>query len=359
MSAPPSAGPTGGGAIRRIALTYNLKRTAGPDAALPDAHSEFDSPGTIASLQRALEAAGHTVDLVEADGALPQWFVTHTVDLVFNIAEGYRGAHREAQVPAVLESLGVPYTGSTSVTLALALDKAKTKQILAADGIPTPAGQLFATPDTPLSPALRFPLIVKPNREGSAKGIWRESVVRDHAALRRQVEQVLARYQQEVLVEEFIEGTELTVGVLGGAVLPILEIDFDPCRASGEYFYSWRMKEYQGNAALGLTPALHCPARLDAATAAWVQALAWRAHRVLGCRDLSRTDIRLRPDGSPFVLEVNPLPGLSPVDSNFPIMAQAIGLSHAQLIQRIAELAMARGEHPAPAAAGRAVGGCP
>jgi len=335
-------------------LTYNLKREvadlpaapdavqAGRDALLIDADSEFDTQKTIDTIVQSLRAAGHAVHLVEATADLPHWFLTHAVDLVFNIAEGCYGAHRESQVPAILESLGVAFTGSNSVTLALALDKAKTKQILASEGLQTPPWQLLATPTTPLSPALAFPLIVKPNREGSSKGIWRESVVGDEAALRRQAAFIYARYHQEILVEEFIHGTELTAGVLGEEALPILEIDFGPCRTSGEFFYSWRMKEFQGDEARGLAPALHCPARLPAATTAAVQAAARRAHRALGCKDFSRTDIRLRADGTPFVLEINPLPGLSPLDSNFPVMTRAAGMSHEALIQRIVELAMSR-----------------
>ena len=282
------------------------------------------------------------MERVEADEHLPAWFLTHTVDLVFNIAEGTHGDARESQVPALLESLGVPYTGSNSVTLALALDKTKTKQILAVEGIPTPRWQLFSTPKAPLNGALSFPLIVKPNREGSAIGIWRESVVHEERALRWQVTHIYERYRQGVLVEEFVEGIELTVGILGDAALPVLEIDFTPCERSGEFFYSWRMKEFQGNASLGLTPDLHCPARLDGPTRERVQDVALRAHRALGCRDLSRTDIRLGADGIPYVLEVNPLPGLNPGDGNFPLMASAAGLSHQALIQRIAELAISR-----------------
>ena len=280
--------------------------------------------------------------LVEATENLPQWFLTHTVDLVFNIAEGLYGEHREAQVPAILEALGVPYTGSNSMTLALALDKAKTKQILASEGIPTPPWQLFPTPTTPFSSCLQFPLIVKPNREGSSKGIWRNSVVGNESSLRHQVTQIYERYRQEVLVEEFIEGTELTVGVIGHEPLPILEIDFASCKRSGEFFYSWRMKEFQGNASLGLAPILHCPARLDQETTARVQEVALRAHGALGCDDFSRTDVRLRADGTPFVLEVNTLPGLSPLDSNFPVMTTAAGMTHAALIQRIVQLAVVR-----------------
>lgn len=307
-----------------------------------DRDSEFDTQKTVDTIVHALRAHGHTVHLVEATDDLPHWFLTHRVDLAFNIAEGTHGEHRESQVPAILESLGVPFTGSGSITLALALDKAKTKQILGSEGIPTPRWQLFPTSRTPLNTQLEFPLIVKPNREGSSKGIWRESVVGDEDALRRQVAAVNARYHQEALVEEFIDGIELTAGVIGEEALPILEIDFAPCRASAEFFYSWRMKEFQGNAAMGLVPTLHCPARLDAPTAAAVRGVALRAHRALGCVDLSRTDIRLRADGTPFVLEVNPLPGLSPWDSTFPVMTAAAGLSHKALIQRIVALAMAR-----------------
>ena len=320
-----------------------MRRNVGERQGMPiDRDSEFDSPMTIETIAAHLRAAGHTVHPVEATSELPQWFLTHTVDLVFNIAEGTYGEHRESQVPAVLESLHVPFTGSSSVTLALALDKAKTKQVLASEGIPTPPWQLLPSPSTPLNPRLEFPLIVKPNREGSSKGIWRESVVGDEAALRRQATHIYARYRQEVLVEEFVDGVELTVGIIGHGALPILEIDFSPCQGSGEFFYSWRMKEFQGNAAMGLVPALHCPARLDGPTTARVQAVALRAHRALGCLDVSRTDIRLRADGTPFVLEVNPLPGLNPLESNFPIMTNAAGMSHAALIQRIVALAMAR-----------------
>ena len=307
-----------------------------------DGDSEFDSQKTIDTIVGSLRAAGHTVHLVEATTDLPQWFLTHRVDLVFNIAEGTHGEHRESQVPAILESLGVPCTGSNSVTLAIALDKAKTKQILASEGIPTPPWQLFPSRQTPLNPRLEFPLIVKPNREGSSKGIWRDSVVGDEESLRRQVARVYERYHQEVLVEEFIDGVELTAGVIGSDPLPILEIDFSPCRTSGEFFYSWRMKEFQGNASMGLAPVLHCPARLDAATTARAQEVALRSHRALGCIDFSRTDLRLHRNGTPFVLEINPLPGLSPLDSNFPVMTSAAGFSHEALIQRIVALAMAR-----------------
>ena len=324
-------------------MTYNVKRQSdGSGGRHTDLESEFDSPKTIEMIVDGLQAFGHTVHLVEATPELPQWFLTHAVDLVFNIAEGTHGQHRESQVPAILESLEIPFTGSNSMTLALALDKAKTKQILASEGIPTPPWQLFSEPDTPFNHQLAFPLIVKPNHEGSSKGICREGVVWDEPSLRHQVVRIHNCYRQEAIVEEFIEGAELTVGVIGDEALPILEVDFSSCKASGEFFYSWRMKEFQGDASLALAPVFYCPARFDRVTTTRVQHLALKAHRALGCLDLSRTDIRLRANGTPFVLEVNPLPGLSPLDSNFPMMTTAAGFSHEALIQRIVTLAMNR-----------------
>lgn len=322
-----------------LALTYNLK----PETSLgEDAYSEFDSAKTIQRIAGALRANGHSVYLVEATPDLPAWFRAHRVDLVVNLAEGASGDARESRVPAILDFLGIPYTGSGVLALALALDKGKAKQLFRAAGIPTPAFQVVARRETPLDPTLRFPLIVKPNREGSAKGIWASSVVTTLEEAARGVQRVLARYDQPALVEEFIEGTELTVGVLGEEVLPLLEIDFSSCEGSGERFYSWRMKEFQGDRARRLTPTFWCPARLTPAVAAGVQAAAHRAHEALGCRDLSRVDVRLAADGTPYVLEVNPLPGLDPDESNYPMMARAAGLEYPALLERLVQLAAAR-----------------
>ncbi len=326
-----------------LALTYNLKPPVSAVADEPeDAYSEFDSAKTIQRIAGALRANGHHVYLVEATPDLVTWFRAHRVDLVVNLAEGASGEARESRVPAILDFLGIPYTGSGVFALALALDKGRAKHLFRAAGIPTPAFQVVTRPETSLDPALRFPLIVKPNREGSAKGIWASSVVATPAEAARQVERVLAQYDQPVLIEEFIEGTELTVGLLGDDVLPVLEIDFSSCEGSGERFYSWRMKEYQGDHTQRLTPTFWCPARLAPAVVARVQAAARRAHEAIGCRDLSRVDVRLSADGTPYVLEVNPLPGLDPDDSNYPVMARAAGLDHPALLERLVQLAAAR-----------------
>jgi D-alanine-D-alanine ligase len=222
--------------------------------------------------------------------------------------------------------------------LALALNKALTKKILQAENIPTPRFQVFAKGNEELDQNLKFPLIVKPNCEGSAKGINISNVVNTKDLLFKKVEETLNSYKQEALVEEFIDGKELTVGILENGqttILPILEIDFSSCKDSGEYFYSWRMKEYQGNIELGTTPTFHCPARLDKHTEALVKEIALRTHHAVGCFDISRTDIRLSMDNIPYVLEINPLPGLDPRESNFPIMAYAAGMTYEDLIEAI------------------------
>ena len=321
----------------KIALTYNLKEK---DEGKPlDYFSEFDSEDTINAIIGALRKKGHSVLPVNvAQYDLFSYFKKNRVDIVFNIAEGKCGRFRESETPAILDYLNIPYTGSNTLSLALALNKALTKKILTAENIPTPRFQVFVKGNEELNPELRFPLIVKPNCEGSAKGIDISNVVNTKEALFEKVRDIVNTYQQEALVEEFIEGRELTVGILENGkttVLPILEIDFSSCAKSGEYFYSWRMKEYQGDAELGLVPTFHCPARLNKEEEMRVKEVALKTHQALGCFDISRTDIRLGKDNVPYVLEINPLPGLNPQESNFPIMAYAAGMKYEDIIEEI------------------------
>ncbi|MDD5568356.1 MAG: ATP-grasp domain-containing protein [Candidatus Omnitrophica bacterium] len=321
----------------KIALTYNLKKK---DTTKPaDYFSECDSEDTINAITGAIRRKGHNVEAIDVEyPKLFSYFRKNSVDMVFNIAEGRSGKFRESEVPAILDYLKIPYTGSDTFSLALALNKALTKKILKAENIPTPNFQVFIKGTEELNPDLRFPLIVKPNCEGSAKGISKLNVVNNAEDLFKRVKDILSVYKQEALVEEFIEGKELTVGILENGktrVLPILEIDFSGCKNSGEYFYSWKMKEYQGNKELGLVPTFHCPARLDPEIEKAVKDVALRTHRAVGCLDISRTDIRLDKFNVPYVLEINPLPGLDPKESNFPIMAYAAGMKYEDLIEAI------------------------
>jgi len=321
----------------KVALTYNLKKK---DPLKPaDYFSEYDSQETINSVILALKTKGHSVDAIDVEyPTLLSYFKKNRVDMVFNMAEGKHGRFRESEVPAVLDYLDIPYTGSDTFSLALALNKALTKKILKAENIPTPNFQLFSKGNEPLALELKFPLIVKPNCEGSAKGINKTNVVTNKEDLFKKVRECIDVYRQEALVEEFIEGKELTVGILENGktrVLPILEIDFSNCKKSGEYFYSWKMKEFQGNSELGLVPEFYCPARLDKEIEEKIKDVALRTHRAVGCLDISRTDIRLDKFNVPYVLEINPLPGLDPKESNFPIMAYAAGMKYDDLIEAI------------------------
>ena len=321
----------------KVAVTCNLKEK--DDTKPPDYFSEFDSEETINSIVGAIKKNGHEVQVVNVSKSdLFTYFRKNKVDFVFNIAEGTNSKFRESEIPAILDYLNIPYTGSKTFSLALALNKAFTKKILKAENIPTPRFQVFIKGTEQLDPHLKFPLIIKPNCEGSAKGINSSNVVHSKEALYKKIKELRNLYKQEVLVEEFIEGKELTVGILENgkaSVLPVLEIDFDNCKKSGEYFYSWRLKEFQGNEDLGLVPTFYCPARLDEKTEARVKEIALRTHQAVGCFDISRTDIRLSKDNIPYVLEINPLPGLNPKESNFPMMAYAAGMRYEDIINSI------------------------
>lgn len=321
----------------RVTVTYNLKKE---DSQKPkDYFSEYDRLTTIKAIASALESKGHRVSLLDVEGAdLISYFRGNLADMVFNIAEGRDSQFRESEIPALLDILGIPHTGSGALSLAIALDKAMTKKIFLSEGIATPKFQIFESGNEELNPQLSFPLIVKPNREGSSKGIGVFSVADNQKRLSEAIREVIKVYNQEALVEEFIDGKELTVGIMQNGkctVLPILEIDFSTCIKSGEYFYSWRMKEYQGNPELGLTPTFYCPARLEKETEIKIKDLAIKAHKSIGCRDISRVDVRLSNDNTPYVLEINPLPGLDPDESNFTMMAKAAGLKYEDLIETI------------------------
>lgn len=328
----------------KVALVHNLKKSKAKGTPC-DHFSEFDSQETVESIAEALRLGGHEVSLVEADEKLLDWLRLNRTDIVFNIAEGISGVSRESQVPAILDFLGIPYTGSGVLNLALSMDKAMAKQIFMQNGIPTPKFQLFKSEKEALQGDLYFPLIVKPNCEGSAKGIHASSLVKDCSGVYEEVARIRRLYRQNVLVEEFIDGKEITVGILGNRqhmILPLLEIDFANCKKNGESFYSWEVKEYQGIDPRYPDPEFFCPARISRVQEEAVKKVALAAHQALGCLDLSRVDMRLSNDSIPYVLEVNPLPGLDPEESNLTRMAEVCGLSYPELINGILESALQR-----------------
>jgi D-alanine-D-alanine ligase len=329
----------------KVALTYNLKKDAAKQGLPLDYYSECDSTETIGYICDAIKAGGNSVYPVEAADNIIEKLMSIAPDMVFNIAEGSSGTSRESQIPAILEYLNMPFTGSGALANALSLNKSLAKMLFIKHRIPTPKFQVFSKNNNTLKRNLTFPLIVKPNSEGSAKGITKESVVYNKQSLYEQIDAVRSTYSQDILIEEFIGGKELTVGILGNEnlyELPIMEIDFSECRNSGEYFYSWRMKEYQGDEKLGLTPSFHCPAEIEKDVAQKVKQTACKAYRLIGCSDFARVDIRLSRDNVPYVLEINTLPGLDPKESNFPMIARHAGIEYNRLIGIILELAVDR-----------------
>lgn len=302
---------------------------------------------TIAAVRDAI-AERFPVLMVEANEDAFETLRRRRPDFVFNIAEGLYGVSREAQVPALLEMLQIPYLGSDPLTLSICLDKSRTKEILAYHGLPTPAFRVVHTMDELEDAQVRFPAMVKPLHEGSSKGIYNSCVVRNPDALTREVKTTLSFYKEPALVEDFLPGREFTVALLGNGgnvdVLPIVEIKFDALPEGVNPIYSFEAKWIWDTVSDPLE-IFECPARMDASVRDEIERICRATYRVLRCRDWSRIDVRLDAEGRPYILEVNPLPGILPKpedNSCFPKAARAAGLSYNQLINRVLDIAMER-----------------
>jgi D-alanine-D-alanine ligase len=333
----------------RIGITFDLKETAARDGRPDDFQEEFDSPATIEAIAAALRRLGHEVVKLGDGRGLIERLLRRPPELVFNIAEGQGVSRaREARVPALLEMLDVPYTGSDPLTLAATLDKDCAKKLVAAAGVAVPASILLQPEDDPrrklLDAGLPFPVILKPAWEGSSKGIRGKCLVDTPGEAAEVVEELRRAYQQPILAEEYVEGRELTVGVLGNdppRILGVMEVV--PLGAAGRFVYSLEVKrDYLRQVRY------ECPARLGPAGAAVAEA-ALLAYEALGCRDVARVDFRLK-GRTPYFLEVNPLPGLNPESSDLVIMAGAVGVGYDELIGEILQAALARQDRPATSA---------
>lgn len=358
----------------RIAVLANLKKNAPTWEGMPiDQWDDLDSPKTTDALVAALEAGGHEAAFFEAS-LLPPYNLVERLseykpDLCFNISESHFGNGREAHIPSILEMLRIPYTGSKVLTLALALDKPLTKRVLSYHGLPTPEFQVFERADEPVDSQLlnddgelRFPLFVKPSREGTSMGVSAESLVRTVAQLRDQVTKQIDLYHQPILVEHYIEGREITIGMVGNftpsdlvrpndhtalnalpeglTFLPPLEINLSVYSESESSLYTNRMKTEWADGDYYL-----CPAHVEPDLLAQLQLLAAGVFRVVDCKDVARVDFRvdtLNGQPKPYILEINPLPGLNPGYSDLCVQSRAAGWSYEQLVNRIAELAAER-----------------
>jgi D-alanine-D-alanine ligase len=327
----------------RVALVCNTRRREG------EFEVEYDPPDTIEKVRRGIENAGFEYLFIEADEDAYEKLRRLRPDLVFNRAEGIRGESRESHIPAFCEMLGIPYVGSGILTTAICLDKPTTKMILEYHGIKTAPFQVFRSLEEPLNPRLRFPLILKPSHEGSSMGINIDNVVYDEGAMRKKLHEMLEAYRQPILVEEFIDGREFSVGLLGNygpgeepRVLPILEVDFT------------RFPKELGNVLGQKAKTIYdssknyiCPAEIPDELRRRLEEISKRAFRVLDCKDFARLDFRMDREGELYFLEINPLPGIDyNVEADelsfYPMMCYAAGMDYDEMIRQIIEAALRR-----------------
>jgi len=325
----------------RIGIAFDLKsdqraRADGPD----DLLEEYDSEETVEALAAALSELGHDAVLIGGGRRFVEHVLRDPPDLVFTISEGFGSRSREAHVPAVCEMLRIPCTHSDPLTLAVTLDKAAAKKLVAADGVATP--RFVVVEDVATATTLDFdlPAIVKPNQEGSSMGVRLTSRVRTRDELRREALRVVSDYGAPALVEEFVSGTEMTVGILGtGAAARVIgAMEIAPRTVTSEEFvYSLEVKrDWEARVEY------HVPPRVGAATLRAAEACALAAYRSLGCRDVGRVDVRLDARGTPKFLEANPLPGMNPRVGDLCILSRRSGLAYVDLVGAIVASACSR-----------------
>lgn len=315
----------------KIALIYD-EATPGGEGLWVEA--EYESPDTIEAL---LEAIGR-----HCERAVPVRLGPDTVevlererpDLAFNIAEGSEGPSRETLAPAMLDYLGIPYTASDGVTLGVSLNKAMTKRLARDLDIPTPEFRLFhsAQEAEAVAEELDYPLLVKPNYGGSSVGVGPASIVREPGELPGHVGCCICRYQQPCLAEGYVDGFDVTVGLLGNdepEVLPIGRVV-----APGGMYSEMTKKLHERE--------IVCPYSLSEPLERRLKDWTLALYRAIGARDLARVDYMMDTDGNAWMLEINPLPGLSPFYGVYPVLAEAAGYDYVGLIGRIIDLALER-----------------
>jgi D-alanine-D-alanine ligase len=321
----------------KVGLAYDMRSEYLAQGFSEDETAEFDRDETIASIEEAVRACGHTtVRIGNFRGLMAALLRGDRWDLVFNISEGMYGLGREALVPALLDAYRIPYTFSDPVVLAVSLHKALTKRVVRDCGVPTPDFAVVETMKDVSRVDLPYPLFAKPLAEGTGKGIGPSSRIKDRQALGKVCEKLLAQYIQPVLVETYLPGREFTVGIVGtgldAEVVGVMEVILGEKAEAHAYSYVnkercdelVRYERTEGKAA---------------EECARVSLDAWRG---LGCRDAGRIDVRMDAKGRVNFIEVNPLAGLHPQHSDLPIICTMVGIHFQELIRRIMESALKR-----------------
>ena len=323
-----------------IGLTYDLRSEYLAMGYGEDETAEFDRDDTVLAIEGALHALGHKTDRIGHAKKLTERIVRgDRWDLVFNIAEGLNGVAREAQVPAILDLYGIPYTFSDPLVMGLTLHKGLTKEVIRERGYPTPDFTVVAHVTDAGATSLDPPYFIKPIAEGTGKGITEHSIIRDRKQLPQACRELFDRYRQPVLVEQYLPGREFTVGITGtgpaAQVLGTLEVILLDNAEKGVYSYSNKencedVVEYR----------LVLPN--DDTSVRQAEAVGLGVWRALGCRDGGRVDLRCDEKGKPYFLEVNPLAGLHPEHSDLPILCTHLRIPYVELIRRILSSAAER-----------------
>lgn len=323
--------PRGSG--HRVGITFNLKKKK--ENELEDEQAEYDSIHTIEAIGKALRSVGCEDIFLEADEDLPQKLREVEIDIVFNVAEGKGGRGREAQIPALLNYYSIPFIGSDETTLCIALDKGLAKRVVQSHKIRTPVFFVWKDMSTEIPDNLAYPVIVKPNAEGSSKGVLGNMIAGCRYELETLLREKWDRYGQPLLVEEYIRGREFTVGIVGNGeekrVFRPMEILISPeGNPDGSRIYSFHVKtNYEKYVRY------QCPAKLDPETENRMMQTAGQIFDVLECRDFARIDFMLSGDDQLYFIEINPLPGLAPGYSDYPMLAGFNGLEYDELIASI------------------------
>lgn len=330
----------------KIALAYNVKINEPSLNLQKQIDIEFDSPEVIEGIKRTIEELGHSVLLIEADETAYYKLKKNSknIDLLFNIAEGLYGDARESQIPIFCEILKIPYTHSTPTTHAIKLNKHLAKILVKSEGIKVPKSIVVNNKIFELPSNMHYPLIVKPNTEGSSKGISDDCVVKSRKNLNKKVEELINLLKCEVIVEEYIDGREFTVGILGTppVVLPIIEQKFDFLPSDMNKIAGYELKWIYEDNLEKLTDAYDCPASIDNNLKLQIEETSLVIYKLFNCYDAARIDYRLSNKNELFFIEINTLPGINPdinIISYFPIAARQYGLSYKKMVQKIIESA--------------------
>ncbi len=320
----------------RIAVLANLKKDVPFDTEHPPDHDywdDLDDPRTVRAVVQALRKKGHEVRYIAPRLSIIRRLMTYQPDICFNFCEGHFGVSREAQIPAVLDMLRLPYTGSGVLGMSLSHNKFMAKKVFRWVGLPTADFVVVENPDEIPPIELEYPLFVKPTHEGTSIGIDQNALVRDYDSLVKQVKWAWNEVKTPILIEKYIEGREFTVSVMGDRVLPIIEI----CSPTG--YYSHGQKEDEHSQVYRV-----CPAELSPEKQTEMEQTALAAMKALDVVDFCRMDLRMDAQQNIYILEVNPLPLLfpDPLQASYVYSAQAAGMSYTEMIDNLLQIAVKR-----------------